>query len=896
MMAANNSHPNQSVSGEGQISSLEVLLHRMMNRIRQSLELAEILTSTVAEVRAFLETDRVMVYRFDTDGSGEVVAESVQEQHLPSLIGQHFPSEDIPPQARELFLKARQRSIVDVAAQTIGLSLLNITESLESTDTNDIRFRAVDPCHAEYLTSMGVQSSLVVPILHGEQLWGLLVSHHSQPRQVSERELQVVQLIGDEISIAIAQCTLLQQTRAQAAQEATINRVTKLLHSMTEMQLQGALELTVCALPGAGGRVYIAPQHPGEEAQVYVCGEWGGKQGSRELLSREQGAGEDKSDEGDEGELPITHYPLPITHYPLPIEEHPKWQEWLDMCEGQNEAWVFSDLQQVAVPEELNVTFLTAGIRSLLIVPLQYRQHFLGYLSVFRRAIDVETIWARRPDRDDPRHQQPIISFEKWREIKQAQAQGWKDAEIELCKTVGSHFAMAIHQYQLYQQVRALNADLQRDIQERILAEVKISALNAELEQRVLERTAQLQNANSSLQRLSRQNELILNSAGEGIYGLDRQGKITFVNPAAAKIIGYGVKELIEQYMHLIVNHSKPDGTPYTPEENPIHATLKTGAIQHITDDIFYHRNGKKFPVEYVSTPIREQSEIVGAVVVFKDITERQIIERMKDEFISIVSHELRTPLTSIRSALGLLARGSLKNEPIKSQRMLEIAFDNTNRLVRLINDILDIERINSGKVTMHCTPCNAADLMNQAVDEMRAMAEKAEISLCVTPLSVQLSADADRIIQTLTNLLNNAIKFSPPSSTVWLSAQVGAGDWGLGNGDKEEASRQEIPGMGECSPPAPCSLLPCLSPFPSILFKVKDEGKGIPEDKLETIFDRFQQVDASNSRYWGGTGLGLAICRSIVQQHGGRIWAESILDKGSTFYFTLPLPQASEN
>jgi signal transduction histidine kinase len=171
---------------------------------------------------------------------------------------------------------------------------------------------------------------------------------------------------------------------------------------------------------------------------------------------------------------------------------------------------------------------------------------------------------------------------------------------------------------------------------------------------------------------------------------------------------------------------------------------------------------------------------------------------------------------------------------------------------VRLINDILDIERINSGKISMHFQICNAADLMTQAADEMRAMAEKAEITLCVAPLHAQLWADPDRIVQTLTNLISNAIKFSPAGSHVWLSAEI--------------------------------------QMTPNILFKVKDEGRGIPEDKLETIFDRFQQVDASNSRNQGGTGLGLAICRSIVQQHGGAIWAESVLDQGSTFYFTLPL------
>lgn len=883
MMPSNNPHSkalNQTnTAGEKQITSLEVLLHRIMNRIRQSLELPAILSITVAEIRGFLETDRVKIYRFDTDGSGEVVAESVDKERLPSLLGQHFPAQDIPSEARELFLLARQRSIVDVGTQQIGLSPApEADESIELK--NDIRFRSVDPCHVEYLTSMGVQSSLVVPILHREQLWGLLVSHHSLPRQITEQELQVVQLVADQLSIAIAQSTLLEQSRLQAQQEATINRVAKLLHSMTQMQVQQALELTVSALQGAGGRICITPQNPAEEAQLFTTG--------KQPDTRQGRQGGKRGKRGQGGVINSSFSPL---------EEHPSWREWLRMettVVEESPVWVVNDLYQAALQSDLAQAFLKSGIRTLLIVRLQYRQQILGYLSIFRNEVDIETIWARRPDRDDERHLSPIKSFEVWRELKRGQVQGWKATEIELAQALASHFAMAIHQYQLYQQVNALNANLQCDIEERKQAEKKICALNAELEQRVQERTAELRRANrrlleeinereralrdrkqtqASLERLSRQSELILNSAGEGIYGLNCQGKITFVNPAAARMLGYGVKELINQFMHEVVKHSKPDGVRYFLEDNPIYATLQNGTVQHVTDDIFYRRDGSKFPVEYVSTPIREQKKIVGAVVIFKDITERQIIERMKDEFVSVVSHELRTPLTSIRSALGLLARGSLNNQPEKSQRMLEIAFDNTNRLVRLINDILDIERINSGKVTMHKQICNVTDLMIQAVDEMRAMAEKAEIQLELTPASVQLWADPDRIIQTITNLLSNAIKFSPPGSTVWLSVEL-----------QQEGKVRKA----DCVEKNKFTT----SPTSYLLFQIKDQGRGIPEDKLETIFDRFQQVDASNSRHQGGTGLGLAICRSIVQQHGGKIWAESILGKGSTFYFTLPISQ----
>jgi PAS domain S-box-containing protein len=805
---SNNTSQNQISESINPVDSLEVLLHKLMNRVRQYAELSDILSVTVNEVRVFLETDRVKVYKFDTDGSGEVVAESVNEC-LPSLLGQHFPSEDIPQEAREMFQKVRQRTIVDVAKQTIGLSRFLYPDS----DNDDIWYRHVDPCHVEYLTSMGVQSSVVVPILHRQQLWGLLVSHHSTPRNVTERELQVVQLIADQLSIAVGQSTLLQQTRTLAQQEATINRVAKLLHSMTEMQLQQALELAVTGLLASGGRVYIAPKAQNEEAQIYKCG-------SGCILNED-------------------------------YEQHLDFSNWLTTQPALpelNHIWVINDLAISALPEYLVNDFTQAEIRSLLIIRLEYRTSIVGYLSVFRRPIDTETLWARRRNPEEKRHLRPLQSFELWRELKKAQVNPWTATCIDLANSLASHFAMAIHQYQLYQKVHSVNFNLHKDIEQRKQFEAKISALNTELETRVEERTA-------SLERLSRYNELILNSAGEGIYGLDAEAKLTFINSAGARMLGYQVEELLslgKHFLHSVLKHSKSDGTAYERSNNPIRATLQYGKIQNISDDIYYRRDGTKFPVEYISTPIEEQGQIIGAVVIFKDITERQIIERMKDEFVSVVSHELRTPLTSICSALGLLSKNSLDSQPTKKQRMLEIAFENTNRLVRLINDILDIERINSGKVTMHFQICNAADLMTQAVDEMRAMAEKAEITLCVAPLDAQLWADPDRIVQTLTNLVSNAIKFSPSGSTVWLSAE--------------------------------------LKMTPHILFQVKDEGWGIPSDKLETIFDRFQQVDASNSRNQGGTGLGLAICRSIIQQHGGAIWAESTLEQGSTFYFTLPL------
>ena len=222
-------------------------------------------------------------------------------------------------------------------------------------------------------------------------------------------------------------------------------------------------------------------------------------------------------------------------------------------------------------------------------------------------------------------------------------------------------------------------------------------------------------------------------------------------------------------------------------------------------------------------------------------LTQRSELDNIKDEFISTVSHELRTPLTSIRGALGLLSAGLMGTVDSKAQNLLRIALTNTDRLIRLINDILDLERMESGRAPLHVRRCSLRDLTKQAMETMKPMADTAgvrlEFSLGVAPEGVFFDGDPDRILQIVTNLLSNSIKFSPPDSTVTLRLEADSS---------------------------------------SVQLRVSDQGRGIPVEKLDAIFDRFQQVEASDARQKGGTGLGLAICRTIVQQHNGSIWAES--------------------
>ncbi|HEY4379864.1 MAG TPA: PAS domain S-box protein [Acidobacteriaceae bacterium] len=374
--------------------------------------------------------------------------------------------------------------------------------------------------------------------------------------------------------------------------------------------------------------------------------------------------------------------------------------------------------------------------------------------------------------------------------------------------------------------------------------------------------------AEDRLRTLSRQSDSILESVGDGIYGIDLDGNCTVVNPAASQMLGFKPEEILGRNIHDLIHHSHADGTPYAAEDCPIQNTLTDLDTVRVSNEVFWRKDGSSFPVEYVARPqieiqagaetegVQPTGKAVGVVVAFTDTTERRALDRMKDEFISTVSHELRTPLTSLRAALGLITGGSLATRPEKLRQMLDIATGNTDRLVRLVNDILELERIGSGKTELHYTMCSADDLFRRAAGLQQTGASKAQLRITFNSQGVNVWADPDRVLQTLTNLISNAIKFSPPGTEIHLRAR------------RTDANEAEI--------------------------QVRDQGRGIPEDKLESIFERFHQVDASDSRTMGGTGLGLAICRSIVNQHGGRIWATSTVGKGSIFHFTLPTRPAS--
>lgn len=354
------------------------------------------------------------------------------------------------------------------------------------------------------------------------------------------------------------------------------------------------------------------------------------------------------------------------------------------------------------------------------------------------------------------------------------------------------------------------------------------------------------------VEELYRQQEILLNAVADCICGIDRRGLVSFANPAAGRVLGTATSRMIGRSIHEVLHGANSSGKACGEECALRRATLRQ--LASAGEDTLYRADGTAFPAEYFFTPILDQGRFSGSVLSFRDISQRYALDRMKDEFISTVSHELRTPLTSIRGALGLLSSGILGNINDKAANLLRIAVTNSDRLVRLINDILDLERIQSGREPITFRPVQLSEVIRQAIDGMQPVAEAAGVQLLHDTSQVEIHGDPDRLLQVLTNLLSNAVKFSPADSSVSIITRPGQ---------------------------------------QGVTLSVIDQGRGIPADKLEAIFGRFQQVDASDSRQKGGSGLGLAICRTIVAQHSGRIWAERNPASGSTFRVYLPYKPA---
>jgi two-component system sensor histidine kinase/response regulator len=360
---------------------------------------------------------------------------------------------------------------------------------------------------------------------------------------------------------------------------------------------------------------------------------------------------------------------------------------------------------------------------------------------------------------------------------------------------------------------------------------------------------------------------LLLDSVGEGIFGVDTEGSVTFLNPSGEKLLGWSADELIGRPVHAVIHHTRADGSEYPVEDCPMHHSFSEGSTHHVDDEVLWRKDGSSFEVEYSSVPIRKDEQIVGAVVTFRDISDLKrlaedlraakeqadLANKAKSDFLANMSHEIRTPMNAIMGLSHLALNTDLDPRQRDYLRKIE---NSSNSLLGIINDILDFSKIEAGKLDIEAIDF---DLYTEVLENlsnvigMKAAEKQLELLFDFdTDLPAALRGDPLRLGQILINLMNNAIKFTEEGH-ITLHIQV------------VSANDEEI----------------------MMRFAVEDTGIGMTEEQLGRMFQSFSQADTSTTRKYGGTGLGLAISKRLAELMGGEIGVESEYGKGTTFWFT---------
>lgn len=403
-----------------------------------------------------------------------------------------------------------------------------------------------------------------------------------------------------------------------------------------------------------------------------------------------------------------------------------------------------------------------------------------------------------------------------------------------------------------YLEVKTLSGSLNSLVRNLQHKEAALKELNVTLESRVEQRTVELMQALEHVRENESRIKTIVQTAQDAFIGVNFEGRITDWNSQAEKMLGWTREQIIGQPLSALVPERFRDRVSQAMQL--FASTGAAGFINTNLEKLVLTRDGRELPVE-IRIGLINNSKLQLFSAFLHDISERKEIERMKSEFISTASHELRTPLTAIYASLDMLQSGMAGELPPDARELLGISHKSAERLVRLINDVLDVEKLESHSMTYKLVPQWLRPLVEQAISATQTYADQYQVRFELDPgvSDVMVRVDADRIIQVVVNLLSNAAKFSQ------------------GEGAVVRVSLQQLPGR-------------------HVRVSVADKGCGIPGDFRERIFRRFAQADASDRRQKGGTGLGLNICKSIVEAHRGTIDFVSESGKGSEFYFDLPL------
>jgi PAS domain S-box-containing protein len=411
----------------------------------------------------------------------------------------------------------------------------------------------------------------------------------------------------------------------------------------------------------------------------------------------------------------------------------------------------------------------------------------------------------------------------------------------------------------------------QRLVEEKRQAEEALQQTLAELETRVRERTAALQQANAhlhteiaermraevALAQLNRRHRLILDSAGEGIYGIDLAGCTTFVNPAAARMLGWEAAELIGQPLQDIVCHTRRDGTPCSHDAGPILASCRDGVVRHVPEDVFWRKDGTSFLVEYVSTPMREHDALTGAVVIFKDITERKRLERemqsadrmaLVGQLASGLAHEIGTPLNIIAGNAELLGM-ELRERDLDTAEV-DAIIQHADRITGLIQQLLTFARAKEQSMATLAVQDPLANALSLL--ETRFKHQGITAMLDLSSELPRIRGRAEQLEQVFLNVLVNAWHAMPDGGTLTIGASV--------------------------------------TPAQTVRLSFGDTGIGMSDEVLARACEPFYSTKGER-----GTGLGLAICKQIIDSHQGTMSVESMPGRGTTVIVEFPLADSTD-
>jgi light-regulated signal transduction histidine kinase (bacteriophytochrome) len=882
-------------------------LQQAISQIRQSLELKDILETTVVKVQLCLGVDRVMLYQFHADASGEVVAETIRDRCLPPLLGLNFPADDIPRWARELYLKAHQRTIVNVQRQQIGFSPLFCPDSGDPLEAEDIQFRPIDPCHINYLTAMGVQASLVVPILHYSrqqqgvepQLWGLLIAHHAQPHAFDLAALRLVQQVADQAALAIAQATLLAQAQQQARREAALNKITGLLHTLPEIQLYAALEETVQLLQGSGGRLYLKTAHH-DLAQIYTVGQ--------------------------QPRLPAGEL----------LEQQPLWQATFDPLADGERYWAMSDLGQQRPLAPLAAAFTSQQLRGLLVLPLGAPQGQLGYLSIFRREIVSETWWAGEFN-PAQQQQRPRQSFAAWRELRQGQVRSWQPCDLEAAAALQQQFSLALQHHSLYEQVQTLNSSLERQVQQRT-AELQQSLESAHVLRQITNQIRSTLDYPVVLQTIVHQVRSLLNTDRVLIYKFDRnyqghviveavlegwrpllhevyddicfpleyvrqyrdQGRIgmvanvaqsdldachiSFLNSIQVKANLAVPIRIGPKLWGLLIAHACQAPRPWQTSEVALVQQLADQAAIAIQQARLYEQTRTT-----AESAMRQAVRLQQTLQELKQ-TQAQLIQTEKmsslGQLVAGVAHEINNPINFIQG--NLPHAQAYITDLLTLVQYYQQGRPYSEAAVQQLVAAIDLDFIVEDLPKVLASMKLGTERIHQIVLILRNFSRLDETAM--KPVDIHEGLDSTLL------LLQHRLQAQPGQSEIKLVKQYGK----IPPVECYSSQLNQVfmnvisnaidaiaaePGAGEIT------LITQQIDSNWIEIAVQDTGPGVPAAIQAKLFDPFFTTKPVGE----GTGLGLALSYQIIEKHGGKLLCRSAAGQGTTFKIQIPIRQRAQ-